>query len=70
LGFIDRPVWLEIAHLMLTKQTTFRKKMEELYRIIKIAAVKKHVNLFLKWRPKTSNAYYLPHSGMSRGFWR
>jgi hypothetical protein len=54
---------------MLTKQTTFRKKMEEFYGIIKVAIVKKHVNLFLKWRPKTSSAYYLPHSGMSRGFW-
>jgi hypothetical protein len=50
---------------MLTKQTTFRKKMEEFYRIIKIAIVK---NTLIKWRPKTSSAYYLPHSGMSRSF--
>jgi hypothetical protein len=46
LGFIDRPVWLEIAHLMLKKQTTLRKKMEEFYRISKAAVVKKYVNLF------------------------
>jgi hypothetical protein len=29
LGFIDTPVWLEIARLMSKEQTTVRKKIEE-----------------------------------------